>query len=73
MALNQEKDNLSGKMDQNMRVTLKMVISMDLVFALFQKKMEGDWKDNMMGGKGKLVFKDGTKREGIFKYYYTEF
>ncbi len=35
---NQEKENLFGKMEKNMKETLKVVISMDLVFTPFQKK-----------------------------------
>jgi hypothetical protein len=35
-----EKENLSGKMEQNMRETLKMVISMDLAFTPIQKKAQ---------------------------------
>jgi hypothetical protein len=35
MARNREKENLSGKMEQNMKETLKMTFTMDLVFSPF--------------------------------------
>ncbi len=40
MTTDLEKENLSGKMEQNMREILKMVISMDLVFTSIQKKVQ---------------------------------
>jgi hypothetical protein len=40
MARYQEKENLSGKMEINMKDTLKMIISMDLAFTTIQKKMQ---------------------------------
>ncbi len=43
---------------------------MDLVLTPIQKKSrldnyEGHWKDDKKSGKGKFVFKDGTRQEGI--------
>ena len=40
MARNQEKENLSGKMEKNTRETLKMTFTMDLVFTPVKKKVQ---------------------------------
>ncbi len=40
MARDQEKENLSGKMEQNIRETLKMPLEIYLVSTPIQKKMQ---------------------------------
>jgi hypothetical protein len=40
MTGNQEEENLSGNLEQNMRETLKMAEEMELVFSSIQKKIQ---------------------------------